>query len=110
MCFGSVRVSKISSRGASKSRVMTISRSPRFEIEMLDLFASPMSALLVLLLDLVQVFVESIEPLLPKASIPLYPVGHLPEPVRLEPAGTPLRFAAARDEARPLQHLKVLRD
>ena len=44
------------------------------------------------------------------AAILSDPVGDILERSRLEPAGAPLRLAAARDEAGTLQHLEMLGD
>src|SRR5215470_10769490 len=61
-------------------------------------------------LHLAQIVVEAIEALLPKAAIVREPVVDVLQPVRLDPARAPLRFAAARDQAGALQHLEVLGD
>src|SRR4029078_9307485 len=63
---------------------------------------------LLLLLQLAQVVVESLETLLPEPSVVAAPVGDVAEPLRLEGAGTPLRLAALFDEAGPLEHLQVV--
>src|SRR3954468_20368399 len=60
-------------------------------------------------LDLSQVAVETIEASLPELAVQLEPLRHVLQRPRLEPARTPLRRAAARDQACPLEHLQVLR-
>ena len=65
--------------------------------------------LFLLFLQLLQVFVESIETFFPEFAVVLHPAGHFSQRAGVEPAGTPLRVAAARDEPGPLQHLEVLR-
>src|SRR5262249_39756660 len=65
---------------------------------------------LLLFLQLMQVFVESIETFLPELSVVLHPVGDLAQRAGVELAGTPLRVAAARDEPGPLEDLEVLGD
>src|SRR3970282_2890796 len=71
----------------------------------------PVVALFLLpLLNLSQVFVQAIETLRPDAAISFQPLIGILERVRLEPAGAPLRLAAARNEAGALQHLEVLGD
>src|SRR6476659_9360668 len=65
---------------------------------------------LLLLLQLAQVVVESLEALLPETPVLADPVGDVAEPLRLEGARPPLRLAALFDEAGALEHLQVLRD
>src|SRR5207245_8454315 len=61
-------------------------------------------------LQLAQIALEAVEALVPEAAIMLDPVGDLLQRARLQPAGPPLRLAAARDQAGALQHLEMLRD
>jgi len=52
---------------------------------------------LVLALQLLEIAVQPFEALLPVAPVVLDPVGDVLERIRLEPAGPPLRLAAALD-------------
>src|SRR5258708_37532492 len=65
---------------------------------------------LALVLQFLQVAVELVEALLPVAPVVLHPVGDVLERIGLEPAGPPLRLAAALDEARAFQHFQGFRD
>src|ERR1700694_1855095 len=76
-CLGSVNALKTSSRGASKTRARTISRSA---VAAPPLFFTAMH--LLLLLKFLQVSVEAIEALLPEAAIALDPVGDILERLR----------------------------
>src|SRR5688500_4751582 len=75
---GSVQALKTSSRGASKTRVMTRSRpgpaSPTF------------TTLVIPPLQLLQIVIQTVEALLPKTAIVLNPVGDLPQGSSLQPA------------------------
>src|SRR5205085_11067774 len=102
MCRGSVHIVHTSSRGASKTRLPAISRS-------LSTAALATMFLFLLFLQLLQVFVESIETFLPELAVVIHPAGHFFQRPGVELAGTPLRVAAARDEPGPLQHLEMLR-
>src|SRR5471030_393303 len=101
-CAGFVQASKTSARGGSKTRVVTISRSA--------VSLSLPVTLILLFLHVLEVKVQTVEPLFPDHAVVLDPVRDLLERLRREPAGTPLRLAAAGDEARALQHLEVLGD
>src|SRR6266508_2666483 len=105
-CFGSVHALYTTWRGASKTRLMVRVRSAG----MLTWLLVSLVTSLVLPLQFAQVFVQAIEAVLPELAIPLDPVGGLLEALRLEPAGPPLRIAAARDEAGALEDFQVLRD
>src|SRR3990172_4961650 len=108
MCSGWVQASKTRRRGASRTRVMTRSRSTAFaEALVLSLLAA---MLLLLHFQLSDIVVQTLEALFPEAAIALDPIRHLFERTRIEPAGPPLRVAAPRDEARVLEDLEVLRD
>ena len=72
------------------------------------LFAVAMVSLLCL--ELLQVRIQALVARVPEAAIAFGPLRDPLERRRLEPAGTPLRVAAATDEARALQHPEVLRD
>src|SRR5262245_48061564 len=104
-CSGSVQALKTRLRGASKTRVMTSTRSAG-SVAVLLLAAM----FLLLLLQFAQIIVQTIETLLPDAPILLQPVGGVLEWTRLEPAGPPLRLTTAGDQAGALQHLEVLGD
>src|SRR5712691_1734577 len=65
---------------------------------------------LVLALQFLEVAAQLVEALLPVASVVLDPVGDVLERIGLEPAGPPLRLAAALDQARALEDLEVLGD
>src|SRR5260370_6096009 len=110
-CSGSIHARNTISRCASKTRVMTSSRSAGFAATLGLARLAPMLPLLVFLgLQRAQVGVQAIEALLPEAAIMLDPAGDVLEWTGLEPARPPLRFASARDEAGALQHLEVLGD
>src|SRR4051794_35661400 len=68
---GSVQALKTSSRGASKTRVMTSSRVPVPEPVLL------VAKLLLLVLQRLQVLVQAIEAIFPALAVSLQPVGHL---------------------------------
>src|SRR6266540_202481 len=110
MCSHDVCASNTRSRGASKTRVMTISRSDGVVIVSLLLPLPPIALLLSSRLELLQVLLQPVVALLPEAAVPLGPLGDLLEWPRLEPGGPPLPLPASCDEPRPLQHLQVLRD
>src|SRR5947209_4702066 len=97
-CLGSVQASKTRARGASRSRVVEISRS---------LVAV---TVLLLVLKFLEVEVEAVEPLFPDLAVMEDPIVDLLERLCLQLAGPELRVAAADDEAGPLQHLEVLGD
>src|SRR5688500_4296165 len=88
---GSVHARNTRSRGASSTRVITISRSR-------DQIVSPV----VIVVLLLQVVVQAVEPLVPRPSRVLGPPGHVVERRGAQAARPLLRVAAARDEARAL--------
>src|SRR6516162_8532055 len=109
-CSALVQASKTSARGASKSRVTTIWRSPGVVIVTAPkLFTgavslSPfLSTWSLLLLHLFQVAVQAGKPLLPEPAKGLNPVGSIPERDRHECARTPLCIALAHNEARAFE-------
>src|SRR5260221_2748430 len=61
-------------------------------------------------LQLIEQRIEALEAAFPKPAVPLQPPARFRKRLRLEPAGTALRVAAARNQARALQHLEVLGD
>ena len=112
-CSGSVHARKTSSRGASNTRVMTISRSavsgwtlglghrgPRWQLGRPPLLG----------LQLAQVLVQPVEALFPELAVALQPVGHVLERRGLQPARPPLGLAALGDQPGALEHLEVLGD
>src|SRR2546421_106560 len=86
-------------------RVMTSSRSPA-SAAVLALASIPL--LLLLRLQLAEVLVQAIEAFFPKLPVVLQPIGSILQRTRCEPAGPPLRLAAAFDQTGALQHLEVL--
>src|SRR5437899_12702224 len=89
MCSHEVCASNTRSRGASKTRVMTISRSDGVVTVSWLLPLPPIALLLSSTLELVQVLVQSVVALLPEAAVPPGPLGDLLERPRLEPGGEP---------------------
>src|SRR6187455_1130030 len=115
-CLGSVHAVHTSSRGASNSRMPTIARG---SLSRSTLFLAATLALLGLLrilafgrlgLQLAEIVLQAVEPLLPKPAIILEPLIDRLQRLRLDLAGPPLRLAAARDQACTLQHLEMLGD
>src|SRR5262245_18328277 len=90
-CRRSVQASNNSSRGASNTRAITISRPELVTTSVAALLAA---ISLLLALQPFQVAVQPVEVGLPEAAIALHPVGDLPERGGLEPAGPPLRLAS----------------
>src|SRR5712675_3090757 len=86
-CLGSAHASQTSSRGASKTRVITISRSEVFSTGLFLVSAMP----LLLFFQITQVVVQAIEPLLPYHAVVFQPIGYILEGACLQPAGPPLR-------------------
>src|SRR5690606_4487549 len=137
-CSGSVQARYTSSRGASNTRVRTISRS-RDQVGSVS-FASLTSALLCVRpyvgavrgcvrplrewlfalrervrahcsrLHLLEVRVEAIEALFPRALGVLGPLHHVVEGFTAQPTRPPLSVATALDEPRPFEHPEVARD
>src|SRR5215831_14734908 len=103
----SVSAFHTSATGASKTRSTTSASS--FVARLLFAFISFLLAgYLVLALQLLEVAVQPAEALLPMLPVELDPVGHALQRVRLQPAGAPLRLAAALDQPGALEHLQVL--
>src|SRR5262245_14820465 len=116
MCSHELCASNTSSRGASKVRVITISVSEAVVVTSLLL---PIVLLLLLLfppglapgpvsLELLQVLVQSVVPLLPELAISERPLGRRPKRLGLQACGPPLSLPAPLDQARTLEHLQVL--
>src|SRR5438093_12442342 len=100
---GSVQALKTRWGGASKTRVMTSSRSADFGAALfLATMPPPFRS------QVLQIAIQPIEALVPEAAIVLQPVPGLPERTRPEPAGSPLCLAPAHDQAGALQHLQAL--
>src|ERR1700693_1470838 len=116
MRSGSVMALNTRSRGASKTRVTDISWVPGLITNSVSaMVAAPFPVLLSLivfhlLLYFFQVLAQPIETLRPDLPVALDPLGHLFEPLRLEPARPPLGLAPLRDQPGALQHLQVLRN
>src|SRR5579863_10433276 len=53
---------------------------------------------------------QAIEALFPETPIVIEPFRYILKRTGLQPAGTPLRLAPARNQARALQHLQMLGD
>src|SRR6516165_307885 len=114
-CSALVQASKTRARGASKSRVTTMWRSPGVVIATAPmLFSGAVSLSLLpstcflLLLHLVQVSVQAGELLLPEAAKRLNPIGNVPKRYGRERARTPLCIALAHNQARALEDGEVL--
>src|SRR5262245_36581070 len=103
----SVSAFHTSATGASKTRSTTSASS--FVARLLFAFIFLLlSGFLVLALQLLEVAAQLVQALLPEAPVELDPVGDALERAGLQAAGAPLRFAAALDQARALEHLEVL--
>src|SRR5258708_17075318 len=87
-CSGSVQASQTRSRGASNTRVITISRPEMSSLGML--FPLAMSRLLFFLLA--QIIAQAIESALPNVTILFLPVGNIPQVDRFAGPELPLRF------------------
>src|ERR1700693_1848206 len=105
-CLGSLQVSKTRRRGAAKTRVTIILPPAGAALLVTALLFATISLLLAL--QFLEVAVQLVEALFPVAPVVLDPVGDVLERIRLEPAGPPLRLAAALDQARALEDLQVL--
>src|ERR1700730_8212636 len=86
-------------------RVMTSSRSPASAAV---LVLASMSVLLSV--QLAEVMVQAIEAFFPEMPVVFQPIGGVLEGTRIARTGSPLRLAAAFDEAGALRHLEVLGD
>src|SRR6185503_6615116 len=109
MCSAFVQQSNTNSRGASTTRVTSISVSDGVAKLVVPVLWAVVIVVL-LLLQVLEVVVEPFVARIPEAAVVLGPLGDLLERRRLEPARSPLRFAAACDETRALEHPQVLRD
>src|SRR4051812_14773942 len=105
ICFGSIHALKTMERGASKTQVILTSRCGR------GVEASFFAGMLFLLgLDLLEVVVEAIKTVFPEPAVVLDPVGDIFKRLGFQPAGSPLRPPAARDQAGALEDFQVLGD
>src|SRR6516164_2377180 len=100
-CSGSIRQRNTSSRGASKVRVKLSSPSS-WSVMVISRW--------VRLLDVAQVLVELVEPLVPDPPALLDPAERLIERLGPQMAGPELGVAGAGDGPAALQHLQVLGD
>src|SRR6266568_3151899 len=112
--MSSLSVSAFHTRATGASKVRSTTSGSSFVTTLSFAAISLLLALnflrLVLALQFLQVDIELVEALLPVAPVVLDPVGDALERIGLEPAGPPLRLAAALDQARALEHLQVLGD
>src|SRR5438445_258104 len=105
----SVRAFQTRATGASKVRSTTSGSSfvARLLFAAIFLLLALNFMRLVLALQLLEIAVQPFEALLPVAPVVLDPVSDVLERIGLQPAGPPLRLAAALDQARALEHLEV---
>src|SRR5712691_719999 len=110
----SVRAFQTRATGASKVRSTTSGSSFIAALLVAALLFAAISLLLalnflrlVLALQFLEIVTQLVEALFPVAPVVLDPSGDVPERSRLEPAGPPLRLAAARDQARAGKNLQV---
>src|SRR5688572_33148828 len=111
-CSAWVHTSNTSSRGASKTRVNTISSSTALASALLFRTAIPLLLeryFFALFLQPTQIRVETIEARLPEATISGGPSCDLAQRSGLELTRPPLRLPTARDEAGVFEHAQMLR-
>src|SRR6266568_5075632 len=110
--MSSLSVSAFQTRATGASKVRSTTSGSSFTARLLFAAISLLLALiflrLVLALQLPEVAAQPVEALLPVPPIVLDPLGDALERIRPEPAGSPLRLAAALDQARALENLEVL--
>src|SRR5580658_9848554 len=92
-CLGSVHTAKTSSRGASKTRLKTSSRSSVFVAALVLALLAGM--FLLLFLEFLEIVVQAIEAFVEEPAVVGHPIGDVFEWAGLETAGAPLRFPAA---------------
>src|SRR5262245_14987729 len=109
---GSVIALNTTSRGASKTRVMTMSCRPGSITNSVSLMVcSSLDVVDVLdVLDAPDFLVEPVKPVARDIPIALDPVRSDPEGCDLQAAGPPLRVTAAGDQPGPLEHLEMFGD
>src|SRR6266436_4339274 len=98
--FGSVHALNTSSRGASNTRVRTNSCSSLA-------ITFPADMLFLLFLYFAQIVIQPIEALRPELPVVPDPIGNVLERRGRDPAGPPLRLAAASNQTGVFQHCKV---
>src|SRR5260370_37460718 len=116
-CSALVQASKTTVRGASKMRVITISRSVGVVIFTVPMFftgdlslALRASTCFLLLLHLFQVVVQAGKFLLPEVAKGFKPLSDILERDGHERARTPLCTARAHNDALSFEYIEVLRD
>src|SRR5579862_9258361 len=102
-CSGSVHASNTTSGGASKNRVMTISRSCDSAAPLVLLL--PDMTLRLPLLHLPQIIVQTVQAFFPEAPVVPHPVRDFLQRTRFKTARSPLGFLSACNQARTLQDL-----
>src|SRR5260370_35762375 len=70
----------------------------------------PTICFLLLCLQLFYVLVQSVKALFPDLPVAFGPIGHFFQGTGLDSTPAPLRVPPLRDQSRPLQYTKVLRD
>src|SRR5271163_3807200 len=100
-CSGSVQLSKTSARGASRTRVVTISRRTISSYS----FAMFFRLFVFFCFHHFQVLFELVSRFHPETSVALHPCIHLNQRLERETAGPLLRGAAARNEAGALKDM-----
>src|SRR5467141_809263 len=116
-CSALVQASKTTVRGASKMRVITMSRSVGVVIFTVPMFFTgdlslslPASTCFLLLLHLFQVAVQAGKFLLPEAAKGFKPLSDILGRDGHERARTPLCIASTHNEARSFEYIEVFRD
>src|SRR5580692_5674686 len=116
-CSGLVQASKTTARGASKMRVITISRSVGIVILTVPMFFTGdlslslcASTCFLLLLHHFQVLVQAGKCLLPEAAKGFKPLIDILERDGHERTRTPLCIALTPNEPRSFEYIEVLRD
>src|SRR5207302_4942696 len=110
MCSHEVWASNTRSRGASRMRVITISRSVGVVTVSCLLPLAAISVLLSSVLELLQVLLEPVIALFPETAVRLHPVRDFLERPRLEPGRAPLALPASGDQSGTFENLEVLRN
>src|SRR5215208_5532720 len=98
-CSGLLIASKTRCLGALNTRLMTISRSEVVVVLNVSLFATLLTAMLLLLcFHFLQVIIETIETCFPDVPVTLRPRGDFFEWSGFDAARAPLRFPSAADQ------------
>src|SRR6185503_12969307 len=103
ICLGSVHAANTRSRGAAITRLSTISRSSA------QVLRGSVVMLVIFRLCCCDKFFQAVEARVPGGAGVVEPAGSFGETLHIQPAGTLLPVASARDEAGALQHLQMLR-